>query len=855
MKRVLPWLFSILVLAGLGGVGLRAYLRRAPEAPVLGDRMAWISGAAPSVAFVLDGDHRLEYSVPGKVEQIRLLINANLKPGVLEEGLSPEKPRKARSFRLELEERDSRGRTLNRQEWRFLAPVSAYRDPEQGQLRSALFFVDRDWVPSNGSEVMLEGLRSRRVSSIRLRVLETDPEILDLIVRAYSPVAGTDVHQWDRLADPVRTQLLSGNVYPEGLLRQEEKENLLARTWQPLAPNSPWGRSPLQRQVYQVLAPLQAEAGADYKPQGLRIDPTRLGVFHLPMAGGRFRLKALAWEPRGAGQPDPYLKLHWVGPGLGNQSSHRIPWPEDELTLETSYAGGFLIVEANRPGSIRAWGRGAAGEVEITPAPDTLGCTLLNPGQTVAFAVPPPEGDPIAFRLDVRQILAHPDAGTVRPWRFRSQITARWPVLRKGASCVWYEILDGEGRRLQRGRLPVDPWLSPLEELPESFATARVSLPASTAMLLPAAAREIRVSLEPEPHSAPPPAILVSGYGRPQALPHVRNLPEDFFLYDTRETRLPEWYAQEPNRQEELIREKRWIGLRTQYLPDALDEGLLTGPYELDPLNPVEASLAREILVPRREAGLLPREDGLSSYFRELIPEGMNQVELHARAGIRNLRPSLLRIGGAGSATQMSLECDDSVLPRIPVGGVVQETLLPPLAPGPHRFRIRTPQGGRCFLSHQWPGPTDWSKRVAYAWRPGHAMVFRHARTSRQPESMTLGFFAPKGAGGEAVIKLKLTGVAPSVGTLLPVLTRTERRFRIRLEPGREAFLLAGDGAPLGVFPLVALPFGPDLPAGNYRLECTLESGPVGFLTLSRAQAGVRPKSLVDQETLIGARP
>lgn len=816
------------------------------------ERVGWTSTATPSVAFVLASANRLEYSLPGGTGRIKLLLNANLPAGTLSVR-SAEQPPGPSPFQVEVELLDRSGTVQMKRTWDFLADIQAYRDPSSGQLRSRMFYLDRDGVPSITCEIGLELPQVQRPRALRLRLVQADSAIQDLIVRAYCPETGSEnlqAHGWDRLADPLRAQLLSGNVYPEGLLRDQEKRNLLSTIWKPLAPNSSWGPRPEQRQVYQVLENLMPEPGAAYEPSGLKLDSSRQGVLHLPMAGGRFRIRITAKEASANHEEPPFLRLHWIGPGPGHLQSRTHPWRGETLEVRSLYPGGYLIAESNRAGYLRAWQIQPTGEQEITPEPEQLGCVRLEAGEEVDFAVHP-EG-PIPFRIDLRQMLPRPDLRTVRTWIYRDQITARWPILDPNRSRAAYRIHDASGKVIAQGKLPLDPWLSPLEDLPAAFSPARVSLPATTTLLIPQAAR--RVTVRHETSEGPTPPILVAAFNRPADLPRLRTLPDDFYRFDTRETRVPAWFTVTPENLDGWLRGKRWALLRTQSLPDAGDDGLLSGAYEIDPLPPETGLTAQEVLAPRPRQTLPARVEGLPSYYRELRPGTEHLLALRGFPEQKALRPSLLRIGPPPTAPEL-VEWNGRLLPAFSPGAPIQERLLPPVPPGTRPLRIPGQGTGRYFVNHLWPGPGDWIRRPAYRCGTGRTLAFLHERKGWIEESLNLSGFIPAATASSVVVRLRLVGPGPAPALPLPGLTQTDRRFRLHPQSDEMGILLDGASSALLVMPTAALVLGSDLPPGRYRVECTLESGPASYLALSRSQKDWRPKTLETQEPLIGRTP
>lgn len=817
-----------------------------PRDPV---RLAWAATAHPNVAFVLDASRSLVYSIPDGTRTLRLLVNANLPSETLEEGRSLERPRRPRSFRVEMEETGPRGRLVDRRTWAFLAEVGVFRDPRSGSLRPAMFYLDSDLIASTTYEVLLDVGRMRHVKGLKLRLAESDPGIHDVVVRAFTPVeaSGSRVaHGWDQLSDPIRVQLLSGNVYPEGLLRDEEKQNLLSRPWESLAPRGTWRSRPMERVVYQELGELEPEIGTSYEPHGLKVDPTRQAVFHVPMAGARVRLEIRGWGPPPPAGTEATVGLHWIGQGIGRRSSRRVPWPAESLVVEESWEGGYLIVDAARLGFARAFRRTPAGEEEITPPEESLGCALLEPGGEVDFAVVPAPGGPIPFRVDLRRLLTAPDLSTARTWLYRDQIAARRAGLEAATSPATLELLDGSGRTFLRERLPLDPAVSPLDELPSTYGAARVGLPSTTALLLPVSTRTVRVRLAGASTIGP---VLVAGYNRIPGRPRERVMPDDFYRFDTRETRIPSWLPVLPERHDALLVEKRWVPIATQPLPDAEEEELLSGVFELDALKPIEQLPGRELLAPRDADGLPPTEDGLTEYYRELPVGTETTVTLRGRRGLKSLRPGLLRVGPALPATA-TLRLDGAPFATLQALSPVQEMVLPPVTPGTHRVRANVPDGSRLFLNHQWPGADGFTKRLALPIEESRVLAFAHERPGRVREGLSLRFYSATGAGAAVVLRVEIAGPPVPPGAVVPTLTPVSRTFRLRLGADRTAILLHGPGPRFARTPIAPLVLGPDLPAGRYRIDCTLESGPPGLVTLSRSQAGLRSRAVLDRDDL-----
>ncbi|MHB8801081.1 MAG: hypothetical protein ACYDBY_21775 [Thermoanaerobaculia bacterium] len=817
-----------------------------PRDPV---RLAWAATAHPNVAFVLDASRPLVYSIPDGTRTLRLLVNANLPSETLEEGLSPDRPRRPRSFKVEMEETGPRGRPVDRRTWTFLAENGAFRDPKDGALRPSMFYLDSDHVASTSYEVLLDVGLTRRVKGLTLRLGESDPGIHDVIVRAFTPIDASDsrvAHGWDQLSDPIRIQLLSGNVYPEGLLRDEEKRNLLSRPWESLAPRGTWRSQPPKRVLYQELGDLEPDAGTAYEPHGLKVDATRQAVLHVPMAGARIRLDVRGWGPPPPATSDSSLGIHWIGPGLGQRSSRRVPWPGEDLAIEETWEGGYLIVDATRLGFVRAYRRTPDGEEEITPPEESLGCALLEAGREVEYSVPPAAGGPIPFRIDLRRVLTSPDASTARTWLYRDQIASRRGGLDLATSPVVLDLLDGKGKTIRSERLPLDSAVSPLDELPSTFGTARLGLPTTTALLLPLATRTVRVRLDGASTAG---AVLVAGYNRIPGRPRERVVPDDFFRFDTRETRVPSWLTVLPERHDELLAEKRWTPIATQPLPDAEDEELLAGAFELDALKPVDRLPGKELLAPRDANSLPPSEDGLTEYYAELPTARETSVTLRGSRGLKSLRPSLLRIGPSLPATA-TLTLDGAPFATFRALSPVQEMVLPPVPTGSHRVRVDVPDGSRLFLNHQWPGPAGFAKRLAHPLETGRPLVFAHERTSPSREGLSLRFYAPSGEGTEIVLGVELVGPSVPPGVSVPALTPTSRRLRLRLGADRTALLLHGPGTRFARTPVAPLLLGPDLPPGRYRIECVLESGPPGLVTLSRSQAGLRSRAVLVRDDL-----
>lgn len=871
MRRLFIGALLILTLGAGAGWGVRAIHRHLLATRAFsGRKLKWAKSSSTSPVYVMAKDQWLEFGIPMGCPGFRLLSNASLPPGAIEESLLPGAFEHRKPYDIEVQVLDWTGKVMHSETHSYLSHVSVYQDPDSGTFRSSAFYLDNDWVPANGCEILIDFKALQHPRTLRARLVSADPSIHEVVLRTYTPRSLQDRrldYEWNRLPEASKTLMASGNVYPYDLLRENEKRNLLQNLWEPVPPNSTWGHTPASHDLYTLLDQTASQAAEDFQPFGPFTDPAHTAFIPLPMNGGQIRLECTMIERMSA--PSGKVRVTWVGRGPANRAESIHPLTATLTRLEASYEGGFLLVDADRKCFVRAFLKQSKGEREITPPVSWMPHYIVKPGQALEYELCGDGAEPTPLRLDLRQPLGNGRSKDLK---------------------ASYAFLDQNGRVLKSGPLPLSREIGPWDNLPKFWDIPLISDTNSAFFRVPLGAARIRISVvtgseakdqktftalsrRSEASAANHPhlptargelndeglglaktwaqdqdLLLVAVFNRPANLVKEYHLPEDLYFFESQwgKTALPEWFPLMPVDSEELKRSQRWVMMQTQQRPEDPDEELLAGRFEWQELKPTSHWRGHQILAPWDNT-LPAREESTTTSYRELHNGLETPIEFSALTGMNLLRPSLVRVGGHGPAS-FQIDLDGTLWRKGEFSGAAQEVILPPVTKGKHRVKVITEGGGRLYLNWIWPRQGDWTKHLGCKVSGDETLTFDYDRPKAIDEMLGVRFYGSAVQPGVCRIRISVQGPKPPVGSPLPYWSLPERLYTIKTGIGERWPVLDTKGETVDKGIVFGIRLGAELPAGRYKVVCRMEDASSGYIVLSSATPGLRTKALFHQE-------
>lgn len=817
MKRIV-WIavISILLLAYLAWNQLQPLLALSGSGRALQQRIA---ASDPSVMYVLGKNDWTEFNIPKGIHSLRLVTNATLPADFKVE------PNSSWPYILQFEFLDNGGRVLLQRDYSYRSSLRIFQDKTSGTRFSASFYLEPELMPTDGHVVMLNLSDLPQVSSMRVKIRQTDPSIIDVGFRAYAEEILTDyrlAHRWLRLSEEQKAKLGKGNVYSHDMLAENEIRNLLRGQDRPLGPTGIVGRAYSSRTLYVMREYTGQEVGVPVLPAGVYVDENIHGVIPLPEGGGKVRLNFVPLGLVNAPEPGSKIKIRWYGRKITQRSQTIVTWRGEGTRVEANWKGGLLEVVAQGGLAVRAYMKQDGQEQEITPDNLYLRAFSAQESVYVEYAVDHVRKDPTPFRMDIRHTLLPGEVAEENP--------------------VWvtYQLLNHSGSVVREGSILAAPPLSVYERLIPDTLGLRMSDPSTYYFSLPAGIASVRLFSDK-------PALL-SGYTRPWELVRESRVPEDAYVTDDNLERQLSWFPLKPINFQALVLANRSMLVATQYRPPQDNPDMLAGRYQWQDFHPRGNWLGRTLFTPVDDAGPA-REDALPSTFLPIEKGRETTITLLAAKGVKIVQPTLAYFRSGSEPFEIRMLVDGRPYYQGKVAGSDGEIGLPSLYAGKHIITLQTDMNAGFYLNHTAPGRSSLLKRLGNIFEHGK-LDFDYAHGTHCQETMGMRLFTPQGKKERSVLSVRIDPPKNRIVGPLSGWSFINRRFDVRPE------MLSGsrvashrldatdEGQPFFI------PMAQDLPPGNYRVRTKLEHGPGGYFLLSRIVPGLagERKVMMEQE-------
>ncbi|MES2354533.1 MAG: hypothetical protein V4568_09030 [Pseudomonadota bacterium] len=847
--RRFGYLFVVLGLLGAAGwlVGFSpaAILNVVP--PKTQDGESWkldlVPRAAVSIGYLAPTERWLTFSVLPGSTQIRLLSNGSFRDFSAAKAMRASNPTKRWQYALEIEVLDNDGNSLLKRVHHYRSDVAEVMDPD-GKVFTPSYYLRARLTPSSSGVINLNLAGLPSATKLRIRSASIDPDLADVLVRAYFLQHNSDrsvEHRWGRLNDEQKLALSKGSVYSPELLNDEEKRNLLLTMWRPTGPQGVQDIDYQARELYIVQDTEGSEPVDDpIVPAGIISAPGQLAVFTIPEKGGTLSLRAEPITPvtdAGTKPAEPILlNARWYGNNTFARENFTLKWEGPGKPSVRKLAGGLVEVEAPFPMALRGFMEIDGKNVEVTPETLYQRLFVADKQKPVVFNIAHEDGRPTPIRLDLRHL--YPASGKVV------------------APVMHYEFLHADGRIAKSGDIKLNVPLSRYDQVEGQPVGTRISDFAEYFFSVPSGVNQIRVSAT-EQGGEPSLPVLVELYTRPATLVYQVRAPEDQFGFGSRGVRDNVWFPVRPVDYEALMKDNRTQLVAVQSRPPEDKPALVSGKFVWEDFLPQGTGLTGQLITPR-EPGMPLREESLISTFEPLTLNRSQTYEFPVYLGTRELTPSLIWDAADNFSFEGTVIVDGVRHHTFQGSGPYGETKLPPLIAGRHAIKLeiaatagdkRVP---RFYLNQIRPSNNAYVRRLAT--RVEKEISFDIERTSRLEETVTARLFQPAGWRRRTVLLARVEGPSPAPLTPMPGWVVGERRFDVRSDPSFSAPVFDTRGVHTDAGQPVYIPFPADAPLGHYRLFFRVEQGPAGYLAVSRITPDITPQRRVLNEPEVRSR-
>lgn len=809
----LYWLYPKLHLSGLIRQGNDAY------------KLELVRQATPAIAYSVQPARWLDFHLDAGTSQIRIITNATVRDLDKTRQARRMDPARRWKYALQIEVLDRGNRVLMRQERHLRTDLSLYQDT-QGREYTPAFYLQNDRTPLNGAVIRLNFAGVTAPEKLRLRLLDKDEDITDVVARIYIPKKITERkarYLWQRMSEKAKSSLATGNVYPTELLTEDEKRALILNTWQPVGPEG--HADDYQRWNLYVLQENEGEMVDEaVPPAGLPVSERLSGILPLPEAGGKFRLH---FEPLPGHENLPgTIRLKWYGATAFLRKEIRLDWAGRAQDHALNLGGGMLEIVSDRAMSCRIYQLDSSTtEREITPPPQYLRTYIASPGRALDYVISHIGQTATPIKLDVRYLTApQADLRTER----------NFPKLR-------YSLLDHKGAMVKEGMLEITQPDTHYDQIVNDYSSTRLSEPATSYFLLPPNIERLRLTAVED--DAP---LLVSVHSRPLDLPHSYRAPEDQFDFDAQGKRISAWFPLKPEHSVQLLSENATMLLNVQPRPPEDKPALLTGHYFWEDFHPLGDWKGRYLLTPQ-EPGVPFRDDALPSAYQEIPHDREWQVFIPIYENLRTLAPSLVWVRPQTEPATFRLYVDGKLHQEGRIAGRNGELNLIPLAVGTHQIRLESDAGGKMFMNHLKPAGQIYLKRLANI--IDGKLQFDILRTTLAEETLSASLFQPRGSVSRTRLRVDIRGPRPAGLQPSPAWIFPVRHFDVRPEHSTALTVFSTQSGLTDTGQSFYIPLPEGAPTGHYRITLRVMEGPGGNVLLSRLTPGIQPTRRVLHES------
>lgn len=746
-------------LAALGLASVTALLYWFSQSAWVAGWLAGLSereeGISISTVYLLDRSSWTSFDIDAPDGQVRILSNAFLPAEQTQRGhkIAPEEL----AYGIEYQVLGSAGAVL-RQATQFLRSSVPYvRTQDRQPFSPAANLLPPHAAPATGSQLSvldLQGL-SGDADRLRLRWVKTDELTQGVSVRVHThgriaaDKAGTE---WLRLSRRQKEALAEPLLYPAELLDPADHAMLIQGHWFPVGPEGFEGSG-------YTSARLALHNGEDLQrwrdaalPWGVFADAQRSAVLAFAPPSGRIRVDVLPIEGSFGASPVA-LQLHWYRPEPGYAEAQTVWVSGERGRVFRQQASGWLRVTADRPIVLRAVD--VDSNQNLTPEPGYLRTYRLQANVALDYPVVHVADEPTPLRIELR------NSGTL-PAPLRAQ-----------ALVARYSLLDADQQLVAVGELRGHAGVSAYDSIDGNPLETWVSEAVTRYLLTDSRVTTLRLE------SATP--LLVAVSTRPLNLPHVTQVPDDYYPWLNPDFDQPLWFVARPGRNRtEGLASQPYVLLRRQAPPPERDPAILAGDYQWQQHQPIQTGSAGYFFSPR-PGGLPVRPQARSSVFYQLAANRVQSLRVLPHPNGAGIRPELyFQLPPSAQRLRLALN-DQPILNDWPLAGqgIVR---LPVLAPGAHQLQATAPDQGRYLLNWVAPLGTAYTRSFAHRLGAGQSLRYNLAATTTDRQ-LSVRVFLPA-ATPEADLQVELLGPPRPLNQAFSGLSIDRRRYRVRaLEP------------------------------------------------------------------------
>ncbi len=777
---------------------------------------SFIENSRVNLTYQLESENWLTFNLMGFDKEIKVVSNAELPLGV---SMTTED---RWLYSIEYQVLDDDNRLL------FEGQIS--------QKTGQKIFIDEltqiQYVSSSYYPATLNPLDSRlyminlrgfnNPTKLRLRMQSLQSPLVGVIARVYHrvPVATSKLdYQWQRMGIEKKNNLAKASVYQSQLqlLREEEKKLLMNNLWTPMGPLGINDRDYKTKKLY-VKREVEQDSIINLKavdPSGLMVYPDKFGVVKIPVFSGKVKL---TWQSIEPASDNDTVNIEWWGHPSTRHKQWQIKTQSEVFTEQLD--SGVLQLSATSTTVFKIWIEGVNQDtsdelVEITP--DTANLRLYQIDQS-----------PIIYRVNHINEQSTP---------LRIQLRS---FVDEGINEASYAFYNKDNQLISKGLLNATAEKSNYDTV-RAEPTRAIGDPLNYYFNL--AANIDRLELTASKN------VWGAVYTRPLNLPLLVSYPFKQENATESHKTVPAWYFLRPENWKSYVAAGRSLLLALQPRPPEIDEMLMAGQYRWEQFLASGNWRGRELLT-RQYDDSGSSDLSATSQYLQIQPDKIIELEFIGQSNQSTISPNLLYLQQQESELKITLWLDNKIYFKQTVFAKSGELDLPTLAPGRYKIKLEMSKTAELFIDHIANSGDSFVKRLAIN-LDKKPLIFSYTKEYDE-ELLAIRVYTTKSQDLSQNIRLQLSPVSERKMGPLQSWSIVDREYQLDASDGLPAKLLGGVERELAAPRILFVALGEDLSNGKtYQIKLNLNSGPEGYVILSRTLPGIFDRRVIQYEKTI----
>ena len=714
---------------------------------------------------------------------------------------------------------------LSKERYHFRSTVFQYEKSEAARsdtepVLSRAFFADTNRLAANTARINLSSNRLKNAKKIRLRLVEADEAIDDVCLRVQSEgvrLGYDEPNLWEQLSAKRRENLSAASIYPEDLLRSDQKLNLLRYRRSSLVPVGVEGRDYKARNLFVDLDADLRRIDDEIAPTGL-VGPNRVLSFQLPDdAAGLLKLKFESVERTDV---PANVTLQVVG---GRKLVEPRRWEvaadspfNESSSFEVRVDGGLVHLESDQSLVTSFQLTPDSGDtIEVQPSHQLTRMFWIPKDDHLAFRVKRLDDETTTYRISLRKIGCESIPATTVACHLVDSFGETFDTL----------VFEADFEQSRYDYISDEPDLSVSDKV-----YRYITLPSKVSAI------RFDASIQTRNRGRSCTGIFVGVASRISEMAPVRGVTDE-------ELTTRDWFPIRPVGFDQAIKYHLDAVVQLQPRLPQVREFIATGAYKRESFQPMGDSRGRFIFVPKAAQQLEPKSSP-HEYVQLPGDYSLDKADVVSKLAL----PKAYYFATDDNRPEIR------VLRNEKTWGIVKNTrrsgqILLNELPSSESFRLRVdgPRQWHIFLQGLEIDSSRprYLRRLATIWN-SQKRVFDFQREGREREYLTLEYFCPVSddlsADEEICISIQQLGDKRPSGEQQPKVFQDfilpQRRFVIRHSnvDRDEVCYVSGTTDHTEVYRYrCVLPLGDNLIPGAYRVSVTRESNSPSYLTLSRS--------------------